>query len=103
MLETFLKGIQEKRYLSVDFVAKEDNILRNRKCVPFDYGASKRAKDKSDKFHFLDLSGPQGSHTLSILPEQVYKIELLNENFEPSDYVNWSPNWIVERDWGIYS
>ena len=55
MLEKFLQAIHEKRYLSVDFIAKEDNLLRNRKCVPFDYGESRRYKDGKDRFHFLDL------------------------------------------------
>ena len=103
MLTVFLEGIHQKKYLSVDFVAKEDGLLRNRKCVPFDYGKSKKYKDNHDRFHFLDLDSPQGSHTLSILPEQVKRIELVHETFEPSEYVTWSPNWVVSRDWGIYS
>ena len=103
MLEKFLQAIHEKRYLSVDFIAKEDNLLRNRKCVPFDYGESRRYKDGKDRFHFLDLNSPDGKHNLSILPEQVKKVEILDESFEPKDYISWTPNWIVERDWGVYS
>jgi len=103
MLEIFLEGIHTKKYLSVDFIAKEDGLLRNRKCVPFDYGESKRYKDGKDRFHFLDLNSPKGAHTLSILPEQVKKIEKTSEEFEPANYVTWTPNWIVDRDWGMYS
>lgn len=103
MLKVFLQGIHEKKYLSVDFVAKRDGLLRNRKCVPFDFGPSSRGNDKTDKYHFLDLNSPQGSHTLSILPEQVTKIELMNETFEPSKYISWSPNWIIDRNWGEHS
>ncbi len=103
MLDVFLQGIHEKKYLLVDFIAKEDGLLRNRKCVPFDYGESRRYKDTEDRFHFLDLNSPSGSHTLSILPEQVKRIELVNEVFEPSEYVTWNPNWIVSRDWGMQS
>lgn len=104
MLEKFLQAIHEKRYLSVDFIAKEDNLLRNRKCVPFDYGKSRRYKDGKDRFHFLDLNSPDGKHNLSILPQQVKKIEILDEFFEPSEYVTWTPiTWIVKRDWGVYS
>ena len=103
MLEKFLQAIHEKRYLSVDFIAKEDGLLRNRKCVPFDYGESRKYKDNQDRFHFLDLNSPNGKHPLALLPEQVHKIEVLNESFKPGEYVNWIPNWIISRDWGIYS
>ena len=104
MLEKFLQAIREKRYLSVDFIANEDNLLRNRKCVPFDYGESRRYKDGKDRFHFLDLNSPNGKHNLSILPQQVKKVEILDEFFEPSEYVTWTPiTWIVKRDWGVYS
>lgn len=103
MLKNFLEGIHKKRYLSVDFIAKEDNLLRNRKCVPFDYGESRKYRDDKDRFHFLDLNSPDGKHNLSILPEQVKKVEILDESFDPADYVKWEPNWIVKRDWGVYS
>ena len=103
MLKNFLEGIHKKRYLSVDFIAKEDSLLRNRKCVPFDYGESRKYRDDKDRFHFLDLNSPDGKHNLSILPEQVKKVEILDESFDPADYVKWEPNWIVKRDWGQYS
>lgn len=103
MLKVFLQGIHEKKYLSVDFVAKEDGLLRNRKCVPFDFGPSSRGNDKSDKFHFLDLNSPNGKHSLGVFPEQVKSIVLIEESFEPSEYITWTPNWIVDRDWGVYS
>lgn len=103
MLSVFLKGIRKKKYLSVDFVAKADSLLRNRKCVPFDYGKSKKYKDGEDRYHFLDLDSPQGPHILSVLPTQVQNIKLMDERFHPADYVTWAPDWIIERDWGNYS
>ncbi len=45
MLEIFLKGINKRKYLYVNFVSKEDGLLRNRKCSPFDYGVSRKYKD----------------------------------------------------------
>jgi len=74
--------------------------LRVRKCVPFDYGISRKYKDGEDRFHFYDLDSPDGKHNLSLLPEQIQNVNLLNENFDPADYVKWTPNWIVDRDWG---
>jgi len=37
------------------------------------------------------------------LPEQLILIELTGDFFEPSEYVTWTPNWFVARDWGEYS
>ncbi|PRM92500.1 hypothetical protein CJ673_10455 [Aliarcobacter cryaerophilus] len=104
MLEKFLQAIHEKKLVQVKFVAKSDNQLRDRKCVPFDYGASSTAKDKSDKYHFYDLNSPNGRHNLPLFPNQIREIKILeNESFDPADYVKWEPTWIVERDWGQYS
>ncbi|MFZ3053338.1 MAG: hypothetical protein WA099_08005 [Sulfuricurvum sp.] len=101
MLDIFLRGIHEKRYLFVDFVAKEDGQLRKRKCVPFDYGESRKYRDGKDRFHFYDLDSPDGKHNLSLLPEQIQKLDVLNDVFNPADYVTWTPiNWIVKRNWG---
>jgi hypothetical protein len=104
MLEDFLQAIYTKKYVTIEFIAKSDGELRKRKCVPFDYGASKTAKDKSNKFHFYDLDSPNGRHNLPLNPEQLQSLEVTTETFEPSNYVKWSPiNWIIERDWGAYS
>jgi hypothetical protein len=104
MLEKFLKAIHEKKLVQVNFIAKSDGKLRERKCVPFDYGASSNAKDKTDKYHFYDLDSPNGVHNLPLFPEQIREIKILeNESFNPADYITWSPNWVVSRDWGIYS
>ncbi|MBE0515583.1 hypothetical protein [Sulfurimonas sp.] len=104
MLENFLQAINEKKIVSVAFVAKEDGILRVRKCVPFDYGVSRKYKDGENRFHFYDLNSPEGKHNLSLLPAQIQKLDILNEVFNPIYYVTWTPiNWIVKRDWGLYS
>ena len=74
-----------------------------RKCIPFDIGPSSKIKDGMDRFHFYDLDSPEGKHNLSILPEQIVSINILNESFEPKDYVKWQPNRFIPRDWGVYS
>lgn len=63
----------------------------------------RRYKDGADRYHLYDLDSPNGSHNLSILPEQLIKIELTAENFDPGDYITWELNWILERDWDKYS
>lgn len=102
MKEIFITAIHGKKKVKITFDSKEKGII-TRKCVPFDYGPSRKYNDGRDRYHFYDLDSPEGNHNLSILPEQLITIELLNETFEPSDYVTWRPNWIVKRDWGKYS
>lgn len=48
-------------------------------------------------YPFYDLSNPDGSHPVSILPEQLMAIRNTNERFNPK----WTPNWIILRDWGV--
>ena len=98
----FLEALHEKRKVSVKVNSFEKGIIV-RKCVPFDYGASKRYHDNSDRYHFYDLDSPEGSHNLSILPSQLIEIAILDESFDPKDYVKWTPDWMIKRDWGDFS
>jgi hypothetical protein len=68
-----------------------------------DYGPSRRAHQKNDRFHFWDYDSDTANHTLSLNPEQIVSITVLQERFEPGDFVRWRPNWIVSRNWGQYS
>ena len=72
-------------------------------CIPFDFGPSRRYKDKESRFHFYDLDSPEGNHNLSILPSQIITIEILKESFSPKDYIKWKPNWFIKRNWGKLS
>jgi len=100
--EVLILSINGKKLVNVKCDTKEKGIIE-RLCVPFDHGPSRRYKDGLDRFHFYDLDSPDGKHNLSILLEQIISIELLDDSFDPADYVTWTPNWIVKRDWGIYS
>ncbi len=101
--DTFINAIHRKRIVKVTFSSKEKGVI-TRRCVPFDFGPSKRYKDGRDRFHFYDLDSPEGKHNLSILPEQLISIEILEQSFDPQIYVTWSPvSWFVERDWGLCS
>lgn len=98
----FINAIYEKRILSVEFNSQEKGII-TRTCIPFDYGPSRKYKDNSDRYHFYDLDSPQGRHNLSICPNQIINIESIDDFFKPSNYITWKPNWIIKRDWGVYS
>lgn len=98
----FLKAIESKSLLQLCFNSIEKGQIV-RRCIPFDFGPSNRYKDGNDRYHFYDLDSPDGKHNLSILPNQVVEITLVEETFEPGDYVKWTPKWHVARDWGAFS
>lgn len=68
-----------------------------------DYAPSTRAVDKTPRFHFWDYESDVKRHTLSLLPNQIVKMEFLTTHFEPSEFVTWATNWTVARDWGKFS
>lgn len=103
MRDEFVGAIRSKKKVRLTFFSKEDGKRLTRVCAPMDYGPSKRAHDKSDRFHFWDYESDTRSHTLSLKRDQIVGIEVLADAFEPSDFVTWKANWIVPRDWGAFS
>ena len=51
MSKNFLKSINNKLIVSVTFRTVK-GIVSERKCIPFDYGPSRRFRDKSQRYHF---------------------------------------------------
>ncbi|MBS1504537.1 MAG: hypothetical protein JST32_20925 [Bacteroidetes bacterium] len=100
--DIFIFAINEKRHTRVMVNSYEKGIIE-RTCIPFDFGPSRRYKDGLDRYHFYDLDSPDGKHNLSILPDQLLNIEFLDIIFDPAEYVTWTPNWFVTRDWGMHS
>ena len=101
--DTFIQAIHDKKIVNLRFDSYEKWIIE-RKCIPFDFWPSRRnITPNPDRFHFYDLNSPDGKHNLSIVPDQVIQLEILDEDFDPANYVKWTPNWFIERDWGIYS
>lgn len=106
MKDKFINAIHSKNKILLHFFSKEDGAVISRKCAPMDFGPSRRAHDKSDRFHFWDYESDTRNHTLSLLPNQIQSMEVLDENFEPSEFVTWDTSrnmWFVSRDWDGYS
>lgn len=92
--------------VTLRFYSKEDGTILERKCVPLDFGPSRRAKVQNNRFHVYDLDSDEGRHVLSLNPEQVVEIIPLNLNFDPRTIVSWDTKkspWFVPRDWGEVS
>jgi hypothetical protein len=98
----FISAIHSRNHLSVCLNSFEKGQI-TRVCIPFDFGPSRRYKDGLDRYHFYDLDSPDGKHNLSIVPNQLISINILNKVFDPQDYITWTPNWFVVRNWGRYS
>jgi len=101
--DPFIGAIHSLNKIRLVFFSKEDGAILVRRCAPMDFGPSRRAHDKSNRFHMWDYDSDTKSHTLSLLPNQVKSINILNTQFCPSEFVTWTPNWLVPRDWGKYS
>jgi hypothetical protein len=104
--EKFIEAIHAKKKIRLTFFSKEDNSQIVRKCAPMDFGPSRRAHDKSDRFHLWDYESDKTNHTLSLLPDQVVSMVVLDEVFEPSGFITWNTKtspWFVPRNWGEYS
>ena len=106
MQAAFIAAIHKRNKIRLTFYSKEDGSHIVRLCAPMDYGPSRRANNKDDRFHLWDYDSDTKSHTLSLLPDQVVNMEVLEILFEPSDFVSWntaSSPWLVARDWGAHS
>lgn len=102
--DVFIAALEAQKKLRLTFFSKEDGHQLIRTCAPMDYGPSRRARDKSDRYHLWDYDSDEGRHTLSLLGDQISSIEALDEDFEPAEFVTWSPvEWFYPRDWGLYS
>lgn len=99
----FISAIHSKAKVRLTFFSKEDGHSLTRLCAPMDFGPSRRAHNKSDRYHLWDYESDKSNHTLSLLPDQVVNMEFLDEEFCPSEFVTWRANWVIARDWGAYS
>ena len=105
MTERFIQAIKDKTKIRLTFYSKQDDMNVTRLCAPMDYGPGSKTKNKDNRFHLWDYESPSDKpfHTLSLLPEQIVKMEFTELPFSPSEFVSWRTDWIIKREWGIYS
>jgi hypothetical protein len=93
--ERFLQAMHDKHMVRITFYSEADKRTFIRVCAPLDYGPGKGSKDRSDRFHVWAEETVSGAHILNLKPELVSRVDVLNEEFDPGDYV-----WFMSRDWG---
>jgi hypothetical protein len=92
--ERFLQARHDKHKVRITFYSEADRQTFIRVCAPLDYGPGKGPKDQSDRFHVWAYEGESGGHLLSLKPEQVRRVDILDEEFDPADFM-----WFIARDW----
>ena len=104
--QTFVTAIHSKKKLKLTFFSKQDRGQLIRMCAPMDFGPSRRAKNKLDRYHFWDYESDTRKPVLSLLPEQIIQIQSIEESFDPIEFmtldVKQSP-WFLQRNWGVLS
>lgn len=106
MQDKFIQAIHDKNKVRLTFFSKDDGRSLTRLCAPMDLGPSRRATDKSDRYHLWDYESDTGNHVLSLLPNQIISVDVLSESFEPEEFITWNTSkstWFIARDWGQYS
>ena len=102
--EEFVDCLRRRKRAKVVFVSQKDGgELRERICAPMDYGPDRRAADKVNKYQFFDLDA---GHPFMKLPDEIERFEVLDQDFDPADFVTWSLQlhpWSLDREWGRYS
>jgi hypothetical protein len=102
--DTFVDCLRQQRCVRLAFVSKkEGGAVRERICAPMDYGPDRRAADQRDRYHLYDL---ESKHPLKKLGEEIVRLEVLEQSFDPGTFVTWdtrSSPWWLARDWGAYS
>ena len=106
LIFNFADAIQKQRLVLIKFRAKDDGQILLRKCAPLDIAPSRKTKSKNFKFHLWDFDGSPRSHTLSLDPDQIIELTILDEQFQLGNFISWdiaSRPWCVKRDWGKFS
>ncbi|SPE61552.1 conserved hypothetical protein [Verrucomicrobia bacterium] len=95
----FIEAIVEKKKVCLRFYSKADSGVIDLVCAPLDYGPGAGIPDGVNRYSLWDYTSNNGSHTLSLRPEQVLDLRALGEIFDPAEFgVRPSP-WSIPRDW----
>lgn len=68
-----------------------------------DIAPHKGFPDRGVYYHVWDYEGSKGPHTAPIKAELISRIDVTDQEFDPSEFVTWQPDWTIDRDWGDYS
>ena len=95
----FIDAIREQKKVCLRFYSKADSGVIDLVCAPMDYGPGTAIQDGVNRYWLWDYTSNNGSHTLSLLPEQVLDLRALGAEFDPGVFGIPAPLWSIPRDW----
>jgi len=101
--DEFIEAIHSKNKIKLTFFSKEDQSEIVRVCAPMDFGPFRKAKLPIDRYHLWDYESDKTVHNLALIPENIRSMDILPHKFDPVEFVSWTCNWFIVRDWGQYS
>lgn len=106
--DIFVQAINER--IKIRLIYYDEPFCRGfcaKSVVPTDYYPGKRVTDESESYHFWDFDfeeSTNGAH-LVLKPNQIEKMRLDKETFEPAEleFMKWDRaerrQWFLKRDW----
>lgn len=101
--DIFIDAIHSKKKLRIRFYSEDDGGYIERVCAPMDYAAGTRIKDGIPRYWVWDFESDKANHSLPLRVERIEWMNDVGENFDPASFVSWPLNWVIVRDWGLYS
>ncbi|SDH44324.1 hypothetical protein SAMN04488136_11646 [Vibrio xiamenensis] len=98
-----IHSIHAKTKLLITYSDQERGKIATCECAPLDVTEYTEGNKLKIGYQFWNYDGIGRGEVLYIHPKQILAIINKNEQFCPSEFVDWIPNWILPRDWGIYS
>jgi hypothetical protein len=98
--DDFIQAIHDRKKVRLTFFSQEDRCHLTRVCAPMDFGPGRKIHDGIDRFWVWDYESDTGKHTLPLRHERIQTMTVLDDVFDPAEFVTWTPAWIVPRDWG---
>ncbi|SDH44347.1 hypothetical protein SAMN04488136_11647 [Vibrio xiamenensis] len=100
----FIYSIHARQKLIVTYFPNNEPKSVTCKCAPLDFGPKWGDHFVTENvFYLWNYDSLDDAHQLYLYPKQVMYIDACYEVFCLRELVTWKPNWILPRDWGIYS
>ena len=95
----FIEAINDRKKVCVRFYSRADSEVIDLVCAPMDYGPEVGTTDGANRYSLWDYSSNNGTHILTLLPEQVLDLRALGEVFDPEQIDVRPPHWFIDRNW----
>ena len=81
---SFIDSIRDRKRVLLQFYSTPDNSVLNRVCAPLEYGPGIDLKDVLNRYWIWDYAAQPGSHRIGLVPEQIVKLQISGESFDPT-------------------